>query len=102
MAKLDLYFKDGQGNHSSARLMAWYFMWFFFLFNCLFALIVFFLTKVSVANTDVLQMVIMYILALDVLILIAIFAPKQFAKISEVRQVIELAKATGTDPSVKQ
>jgi glucan phosphoethanolaminetransferase (alkaline phosphatase superfamily) len=99
MAKLELYLKDDQGNHSSSRLMAWYFMWFFFLFNILFAGLFLLLAKFipSAELGNIIPMVIMFILSLDVLVLIAIFAPKQLAKISEVRKIVELAKG-GKEP----
>jgi hypothetical protein len=90
--KLEKYFMDGKGNHSSSRLMAWHFMWYFFIFNTFFAFMVIWMwEKLSASGGEI--NLIMYIMGIDLLLLIAIFAPKQFNKVSEVREVIGVANA---------
>ena len=86
MAKLENYLKDTEGNHSSTRLMSYSFMWFFFISNILI------MAGLLFGSAKVEMNFIIVFLIFDALVLIATFAPKQMAKIEEIRKLIEIAK----------
>jgi len=92
MSKLKDYLKDGKGNPSSTRLFSYMFLWFFFITNTLALLLIFLGTGGLDVNT------ILFLLIYDFLLLLAIFAPKQLAKMEEVKEIIGLA--TGGIPGV--
>ena len=92
MAKFKDYLKSPDGKPSSTRLFSSYFMWYFFVINIMIMLLIFLGNNPADVNT------IVFISTHDVLILLAIFAPKQLAKISEMKELIGIAKATGTNP----
>lgn len=88
--------KDPDGSPSSTRLMAWRFMWYFFIFNSLMTGATlgtaWILRNYTEALTIALQIVVMFTLVVDFLVLLAIFVPKQLGKIAEIKGLIELAK----------
>jgi len=86
MPKFKDYLKGPDGKPSSTRLFSSYFMWYFFVINILVMCLVFLGNNPIDVNT------IVFISTHDVLILIAIFVPKQFGKIEEMKELIELAK----------
>lgn len=92
MPKFKDYLKGPNGKPSSTRLFSSYFMWYFFVINILIMCLLFLGDNTLDVNT------IVFISTHDVLILLAIFAPKQFAKIQEIKELIELAKTTGKNP----
>lgn len=87
--KLHQYLQDAKGRPSSKRLMSWVFMWFFFIMNGLIIFSVFYTPQKLDLQT------LMFILILNFLWLLAIFAPTQLSKIQEVKEIIELAKLEG-------
>ncbi len=95
MAKFKEYLKSPDGKPSSTRLFSSYFMWYFFVINILVMCLVFLGNNLIDVNT------IVFISTHDLLILLAIFAPKQLAKISEMQELIGIAKATGKNPHIK-
>jgi hypothetical protein len=90
MTKFRDYLKGPEGKPSSTRLFSSYFMWYFFIINILVVCLVFLGQQAIDVNT------IVFVSTHDVLILLAIFAPKQLGKISEIKGIIELAKSTAT------
>lgn len=86
MAKLREYLKDENGKPSSTRLFSWYMLLFFFAMNLMM------MTSVLYGKTTVDLNTIILIAVLDLLMLMAIYVPKQLGKIEEVRKIIELAR----------
>lgn len=86
MSKISDYLKDAKGNPSSTRWFSSLFMWFFFISNIIMLLLVF------LGNFELEINSIIFILTYDFLLLLAIFAPKQLAKIEEIKELIELNK----------
>ena len=95
MPKFKDYLKSPDGKPSSTRLFSSYFMWYFFVINILVMCLVFLGDNIIDVNT------IVFMTTHDVLILIAICAPKQLAKISEMKELIGIARATGINPLTK-
>lgn len=86
MAKLADYLKDDEGNPSSTRLSSNRMLWFFMISNILIW------SGVLFGKTSIDMNFILLFLIFDFLTLLGTFAPKQLAKIEEVRKLIELAK----------
>jgi len=86
MPKLSEYLKDTKGKPSFTRLQSYYFMWFFFLINIGIILSLFFGKVDPDVNT------IIVLISFEALLLIAVFAPKQFNKVQEIKELIEIAK----------
>lgn len=98
MAKLQDYMKDGRGNLSSQRLKSFQMMWFFFILNTFFVTFFFFLAYQGESMKEIMPYFIMFTLSLDFMLLLAIYAPQHLSKISEVKEVIELAKIDKSKP----
>lgn len=86
MPKLSEYLKDAKGKPSFTRLQSWCFMWFFFLINIAIFMSLFFGKVSADVNT------VIVIITFEALLLLGIFAPKQFNKIQEIKELIEIAK----------
>ena len=86
MAKINEYLKDSKGNPSSTRWFSSLFMWFFFLSNIM-VLAMIFLGKTTIDTNTLI-----FVLTYDFLLLLATFAPKQLAKIEEIKELISLSK----------
>jgi len=97
MKNFDAYMVDPDGKPSSARLMAWKFMLYFFFFNSFMTLALLGMSWILRDFADVLkialQLILGYTVVIDFLILLAIFVPKQLGKIAEVKELIETVKA---------
>ena len=89
MTKIREYLKSN-GQPSSTRLFSYMILWFFFLSNTIILLLLFLGSGTLDSNT------LIFVLTYDFILLLAIFAPKQLAKIQEIKEVIELAKVNGT------
>lgn len=84
-----------EGGVSSSRVQSWAMQKFFFWFNILYVLL-FALITYATMGIDGVQMGIVWVLAIswwviDVILVLAIYTPKQLAKQLEVKQLIELA-----------
>ena len=96
MSKFKDYLKSPDGKPSSTRLFSSYFMWYFFAINILVMCLVFLGNNLIDVNT------IVFISTHDLLILLAIFAPKQLAKVSEMQELIGLAKVNGKKDNTEE
>ena len=86
MAKIQEYLKDAKGNPSSTRLFSWYTLWIFFIVVLVELAVVF----PNMSELSVNGMI--FLLVLDFILLLAVYAPKQLAKIQEIKELIELTK----------
>ena len=86
MTKLREYFKDEEGKPSSTRLFSFYMLLFFFATNLMMLISVLYGKTIVDLNTIIL------IAILDMLMLTAIYVPKQLGKVEEIRKIIELAR----------
>lgn len=86
------YFEDENGDKSSTRLISFLMQFFFYIIN----IMVFsgILNNPAIINN--MQFVFIFLI-FDFLMLLAIFIPKQLSKISEIKEVIELAKQNKTE-----
>jgi Na+-transporting methylmalonyl-CoA/oxaloacetate decarboxylase gamma subunit len=81
------YFEDENGDKSSTRLTSFLMQFFFYIINIMvFSGIMD--DKEIISN---MQFVFIFLI-FDALMLVAIFVPKQLGKLSEIKEVIELAK----------
>ena len=80
------FFTEKDGKQSMTRLMSFLLLWYFFLSNTV--------ILISVFNGvgDIPLNTLMFILIHDVLVLTGIFAPKQLAKMQEIKGLIETIK----------
>ena len=83
------YLKDGKGDPSSSRLMSYQLLWFFMIFNA-FMWPLMAILKTGANGLDVNWL--LGLLAFDLLLLIATFAPKQLNKISEMKEILDMAQ----------
>ena len=86
MAKIEEYLKTPEGNYSSTRLFSWYMLWFFFLYNAFVALIV------GLNHDDINMNFMLFALSTDVILLIAVFVPKQLAKVAEIKGLVDMTQ----------
>lgn len=87
------YLKDAEGNPSSTRLFSMWTLKFFFgwlVFSTLVLLLI--IALLGPGEGTLILVVAGYFSTLDILLLLAVFAPKQLNKLSEIRKLVELAK----------
>jgi magnesium-transporting ATPase (P-type) len=86
------YFEDENGDKSSTRLISFLMQFFFYIIN----IMVFAGILNNPAIISNMQFVFIFLI-FDALMLVAIFVPKQLSKLSEIKEVIELAKQNKTE-----
>ena len=87
------YLKDETGKPSSTRLFSMWTLKFFFGFSVFTTLVLLLIIALLGPGDGTLILVVAgYFVTLDILLLIAAFAPKQMSKLSEIRKLVELAK----------
>ena len=92
------YLKDPDGNYSSTRLMCWRTLNFFFVWTIFSALLLVgfaLLFRTGGEMATVLAMLGGYFTVISVLSLIGAYAPKQLAKIQEIKKLIETIRTNG-------
>jgi len=96
MPKLKEYLKGENGKPSSTRLFSSLFIWYFFVINIMIMLLVF------LGKTELDVNTIIFTLTHDFLILLAIFAPKQLAKMEEIKGILSIAKNNPQPPESEE
>ncbi len=91
MEKKKGFFQDAKGNMSSGRLFAFLMLLFFFVSNIM-------ILANLLQDSFVLELnSMLFLLVYDSIILTAIYMPKQLAKMTEVRVMIETLKGKNDD-----
>lgn len=96
MKNTENYLKDAKGNPSSTRLFSYMLLKFFIWINIgilLVGALLIFLMKEDLDSSILLGSGLMWVV-FDALLGIMIFAPKQMAKVQEIKELIEVIKHT--------
>jgi len=106
--QVEKYLKAPDGGPSSTRLFSFWILKFFFIWNILVTIggasLLAFVGGEGVKDwLNPLIVISGYILIFDILLLLAIFAPKHLGKLAEIRKIIEVVKnGNGKDPETNE